>query len=104
MCLVLNEPADGPEGGREDADMRLERLDEAVKVRADFQGGTIIPLLIKRGSQEVKVKRVTAHWEDRRGAHKVHCFSVQAASGDVYQLEFHSGDLVWKLNSVMLDG
>ena len=84
--------------------MRLERLDEAVKVRADFQGGRVSPLLIKRGTQELKVARVTARWEDRRGAHKVHYFSVQVASGDVYQMEFSSGDLVWKLNSVMLEG
>ena len=84
--------------------MRLESLDEAVKVRADFQGGKVSPLLIKRSGQELRVERVTARWEDRRGAHKVHYFSVQVPSGDVYQLEFHSGDLLWKLNSVMLDG
>jgi len=84
--------------------MRLERLDEAVKVRADFQGGFATPLLIKRGPQDLKVARVTARWEDRRGAHKVHYFSVQVPSGDVYQLEFHAGDLVWKLSSVMLEG
>lgn len=84
--------------------MRLERLDEAVKVRADFQGGRIAPLLIKRQAQDLKVHRVTARWEDRRGAHKIYYFSVQVPSGDVYQLEFHSGDLVWKLNSVMLEG
>ena len=83
--------------------MRLERLDEAVKVRADFQGGVAAPLLIKRNTQEIKVRRVTARWEDRKGAQKMYYFSVQAISGDVYQLEFHSGDLVWKLNSVMLD-
>ncbi len=84
--------------------MRLEQLDEAVKVRADFQGGKAVPLLIKRGSRELRVARVTAHWEDRRGSQKVHYFSVQADSGDVYELEFQSGDLVWKLNSVMLEG
>ena len=84
--------------------MRLERLDEAVKVRADFQGGRVSPLIIKRGTQDLKVARVTARWEDRRGAHKVHYFSVQVASGDVYQMEFSSGDLLWKLNSVMLEG
>lgn len=83
--------------------MRMERLDESVKVRADFQGGRVTPLLIKRQVQELRVSRVTAHWEDRKGAHKVHFFSVQVPSGDVYQLEFHSGDLLWKLNSVMLD-
>ena len=83
--------------------MRLERLDETVKVRADFQGGRVTPLLIKRKVQELRVAQVTARWEDRKGAHKVHYFSVQVPSGDVYQLEFHAGDLLWKLNSVMLD-
>ncbi len=84
--------------------MRLERLDEAVKVRADFQGGTVTPLLIRRRGQELKVSRVTARWEDRRGTQKIHYFSVQSNAGDVYQLEFASGDLVWKLTSVMLEG
>jgi hypothetical protein len=83
--------------------MRLEKLDEAVKVRADFQGGQAAPLRIQRKSQDLKVHRVTARWEDRKGAHKIYYFSVQVPSGDVYQLEFHSGDLLWKLNSVMLD-
>jgi len=84
--------------------MRLENLDEAVKVRADFQGGKVSPLLIKRSGQELRVERVTARWEDRRGAHKVHYFSILATSGDVYELEFDSGDLGWKLNAVMLEG
>ena len=83
--------------------MRIERLDEIVKVRADFQGGKVAPLLIKRNAQELRVKQVTARWEDRKGAHRIYYFSVQVPSGDVYQLEFHSGDLLWKLNSVMLD-
>ncbi len=84
--------------------MRMERLDESVKVRADFQGGRVTPLLIKRQSQDLRVKQVTARWEDRKGTQKVHYFSVQVPSGDVYQLEFHAGDLLWRLNSVMLEG
>jgi hypothetical protein len=84
--------------------VRLERLDEAVTVRADFQGGRVTPRRIRRGAQDLTVERVTAHWEDRKGAHKVHYFSVQVASGDVYELEFSSGDLLWKLNAVMLEG
>ena len=84
--------------------MRLERLDETVKVLVDFQGGRATPVLIQRKTQELEVKRITARWEDRHGSQKVHYFSVQVPSGDVYQLEFHSGDLLWKLNSVMLEG
>ena len=35
--------------------MRLERLGEAVKVRADFHGGEVSPLIIKRKTQELRV-------------------------------------------------
>ncbi len=83
--------------------MRLERLDEPVKVRADFQGGQVRPLRIGRRHQDLEVAQVTARWEDRRGTQKIYYFSVQVPSGDVYQLEFASGDLLWTLNTVMLD-
>ncbi len=84
--------------------MRVERFDEPIKVRADFQGGTITPLIFRRGSQDYRVTTVNARWEDRHGTQKLHFFSVTVTSGDVYQLRLESGDMIWTLESVMLDG
>lgn len=84
--------------------MRLERIDEPVKVRADFQGGVITPLLFRRGQQDHRVSTVNARWEDREGTGKLHFFSVTVTTGDVYQLRFESSDLLWTLETVMLDG
>ena len=84
--------------------MRMERIDEAIKVRADFQGGTITPLLFKRGTQDHRVVTINARWEDREGAQKIHFFSVTVTSGDVYQLRLDGIDMVWTLESVMMDG
>lgn len=84
--------------------MRMETIDEAVKVRADFQGGVITPLLFKRGAQDLRVVAVNARWEDREGAQKIHFFSVTVGSGDVYQLRLDGADMVWRVESVMLDG
>jgi hypothetical protein len=84
--------------------MRWEQLDEPVKVRADFQGGVVSPVLFRRGGQRVAVRAVNTRWQDSRGRHRVCFFSVTGDTGDVYQLCFHTGDLTWRLEYVMVDG
>ena len=84
--------------------MRVERIDETVKVRADFQGGAITPLLFRRGAIDYRVASVNARWEDREGMQKLLYFSVTSTMGDVFQLKLHAGDMLWTLESVALDG
>lgn len=84
--------------------MRHELIDEAVTVRADFTGGVVTPLAFTRRGREHVVVRVNARWTDRVPRHPHFYFSVTADSGDVYQLQLQSGDLLWWLDSVELDG
>ncbi len=84
--------------------MRWERLDEPVKVRADFQGGVISPVLIRRGVRRVSVRSVNTRWQDTRGKVRLCFFSVTTESGDVYQLCFDPADLTWRLEYVMFEG
>jgi hypothetical protein len=93
-----------PAGAAGASNMRVERIDESVKVRADFQGGGITPLLFRRGSQDYRVSTVNAQWEDREGMQKLLYFSVTATTGDLFQLKFHAGDMLWTLETVTLDG
>ena len=84
--------------------MRREIIDEAVAVRADFRGGTATPVAFRRGPRELRVARVNARWVDRSGRHPRFFFSIAVESGDVYQLHFAAADMVWRLDSVMLEG
>jgi hypothetical protein len=84
--------------------MRQELIEEAVRVRADFQGGTVTPVAFSRRGHEHRVVRVNARWVDRVPRHPHFYFSITTDSGDVYQLQLQSGDLVWWLDSVALDG
>jgi len=84
--------------------MRVESIDEAVPVRADFRGGVVTPLAFRRGAREHRILRVHARWIDRAGRHPQFFFSVADASGDVYQLRLSAADLVWWLESVTLEG
>ena len=84
--------------------MHWEHLNEAVKVRADFQGGVISPIIFRRGGQRVEVRHVNTRWQDTRGRHRLCHFSVTGANGDVYQLCFDTEDLTWRLEYVLFEG
>lgn len=84
--------------------MRRESIDEAVAVRADFRGGVATPLAFRHGTRDHRVVRINARWVDRAGRHPRFYFSVAVESGDVYQLQFLAADLVWRLDSVTLEG
>ncbi len=84
--------------------MRRESIDEAVPVRADFRGGVATPLAFQRSGREHRVARVNARWIDRSGRHPRFYFSVTVESGDVYQLHLGVADLIWRVDSVTLEG
>ncbi len=83
--------------------MQVEELDEVVPVRADFSGGKITPKVFKRNGRTCEVTAVNARWDDREGAHPVHHFSVQV-DGDTYFLSLQTGEMLWRIEKVILPG
>ena len=83
--------------------MQVQELQEPVKVRADFQGGKIRPILFRRGERVYPIRRINTSWEDREGTHKNYYFAVSVGSGEVFHLSLRTGDMVWYLESVMMD-
>ena len=83
--------------------MLVEEMNEVVSVRADFTGGEITPRIFKRNGKTYRVSAVNARWQDREGAHPVHRFSVQV-DGDTYFVSFHTGEMLWRIEKVILEG
>jgi hypothetical protein len=83
--------------------MIVERLDEKIKVRADFGGGIIKPLVFMRRNQIHRVANINCRWMDREGTSKIYYFSVTSDSGDVYQIHLNAGDMTWHLDQVMIE-
>lgn len=86
--------------------MEVSKLNERIKVRADFTpGGRVAPLLFKRGGCDVfRVKEINAMWEEREAQGKQLYFSVRVAqSDDVYQLRYREYDRTWWIDAVLMD-
>jgi len=83
--------------------MKIERLKEPVKVRADFSGGTITPLAFCRKHQTYPVDRVNCRWKDRQGEEVSYFFSVES-KGDLYEIRLRQTDMTWWVERVILDG
>ena len=62
------------------------------------------PVAFRLDGREQRVARVNARWTDRAGRHPSFFFSVTVESGDVYQLQVQGSDLVWRVDSVSLEG
>jgi hypothetical protein len=84
--------------------MRHERIDRPAAVRADFRGGVVTPVAFHLNGREHRVARVNARWIDRAGRHPSFHFAVTVESGDVYQLQLQGADLLWRVDSVALEG
>lgn len=82
----------------------VETLHEPVSVRADFSNGQIKPLIFRRGQQTLRVARVHAHWQQRETGSQRFCFSVQAETGDIYELHLDGRDMQWWVDRVCLEG
>jgi hypothetical protein len=82
--------------------MRIETIDEPVKVRADFSGGEITPVAFRRKSWVYRIEKVNARWMDRAGEDTVHYFSVDSG-GNTYELSLRTRAMTWNLERVVLD-
>lgn len=85
--------------------MRVERLDEPVRVRADFQAGDILPVYFQRGPLRYRVTKVHTRWVDREGVFPNIHFALEAASeadSGTYELHFSAKELSWYLDRVVL--
>ena len=83
--------------------MLVETLDEPIKVRADFTGSQVTPLLFKRDGKIFRIRKINARWEDRRRECKRYFFAVEA-EGNVYELHFDLLTMAWRLDRVCLNG
>ena len=83
--------------------MKIEELDQIIKVGAIFKGGSDIrPTWFVWEGRKYIIKEVNYVWMDREGREKLHCFSVTDGANN-YELSFNAEQAIWKLNKIYHD-
>ena len=83
--------------------MRREAIQQAVAVRADFQGGVVTPVSFRHAGRERRSDPAGDQFHARAGRHPRFHFSVTVESGDVCELQLAAADLGWWLDSITLE-
>ena len=84
--------------------MQVERLQEPIKVRADFQGGQATPLRVRRGPTGAGAHRIVSvdgRWVDRSDRYPRFGFAVTLETGDSWRIILRTTDLTWWLEDTV---
>jgi hypothetical protein len=82
--------------------MRIETINEPVRVLAAFSGGQVSPVKFRWNTREMDVFAVNGRWRDRLGDGWAHHFSVEAGD-ETYYLHFSTVDMQWWLDQVIVE-
>lgn len=81
--------------------MNIEKIDESIRMLADFSGGTCRPVKFSRKNRSYTIDAVNAQWIDRHGGTLALHYSVQA-SGQTWFVHFNVNDVQWWVDQVVV--
>jgi len=84
--------------------MYVEKLEESVRVFADFSGTKVRPVAFIRSSgRRYDIKRVNLVYRKQVGDRYHWCFAV-SDDANTYVLFYNPEDLIWTLREVQMEG
>lgn len=83
--------------------MHVEKLDEPIRVVADFNGNKVRPLAFQRGNKRYDIASVNLVYRRRVGDRYHWCFAV-SDEANTYVLFYNPEKLRWTLREIQMDG
>lgn len=82
----------------------ISEIDAGIEVLAAFRGRSCQPRVFTWEGRRHDVRKITASWSEREGAHWRHYFAVETDGANIYELCFQTSDLSWRLLRIHCDG
>lgn len=83
--------------------MAVTELNDRVAVLAKFEGGRLLPVLLRWEGRRYWIQKLNLHHTERQGTDVMHYYAVSTEAGDC-TLSYSQNDLSWKLVEVSFDG
>lgn len=74
---------------------------ENIDVLVAFRRGRFFPLRFLLRGREYPIRRVCGAWKKREGVFVRYIFSVEVASGDVYEIALDTRRMAWRIERVL---
>ncbi|MCE5277670.1 MAG: hypothetical protein ABFD92_02625 [Planctomycetaceae bacterium] len=82
--------------------MNIEKIQEPIRVVAEFSGGQASPVRFVWGRRTYEIKAVNARWSDRTSEGYTLHYSVQVGQ-ETYFIHFASSEMQWWLDQVAVE-
>ncbi len=80
--------------------MHYETIEEPIAVVCVFNSPGIIPKMFYWRKRTYQICQVNGHWQRREGNFLIYGFAVSDNNDNVYELEFNTANLVWRLQKI----
>ncbi|RLC39598.1 MAG: hypothetical protein DRH51_06855 [Candidatus Coatesbacteria bacterium] len=78
--------------------MPTDYWNEPIKVGAIFSRSGINPVWFEWNHTRYQIRSITYRWDERKGAHKIFCFSVTDGV-DLFEIAFDPVQIEWRILS-----
>ncbi len=80
-------------------------IEDPIQVCAHFKEGRVFPLWFIWRGRFYKISAVTSRWATPEGRARRHHFSVLCAETcELYEIYYHSEQLIWRLGRIASEG
>ena len=76
--------------------MGSEELNDKISVLAKFEGGKLLPVLMRWRGRRYWIQKLNLHHRQPKGGDTLHFFAVSTEAGDC-TLSYSQKDLSWRL-------
>ncbi|MEI7690363.1 MAG: hypothetical protein WCI63_01945 [bacterium] len=80
-----------------------QEVGEKIKVRADFEGGQIIPRLIKWHDRNIRIEKINLVSQEREGKSINYHFAVETDKGNCLKLKYNNEKLIWSIEELWVE-
>jgi len=80
-----------------------EKIGENIKALASFDGGAVIPQVLKWSGKTFRVKKVNLSYQEREGKSINYFYSVECSPHGIFKLKYNDMKLIWSLEELWVE-
>ena len=82
----------------------ITEITEPIVVAAVFREGRITPRQFLWRGRRYRVKEVLGQYHYHKGIYRQNCYTLRCDTPDIYEVNFDTEDMAWRLERIHVEG